>query len=211
MPTEPLQVIDYGMINYPDLWRKMQDFTDQRSISCTDQLWLAQHPAIFTLGQAGKLEHILDPHDIPVLHVDRGGQVTYHGPGQLLIYPLIDLRRKTYNVRQYVHHLEEIIISVLARYQINAERRDKAPGVYVECKKIASLGIRIRRGCSFHGIALNICMDLTPFSYINPCGYQGLEITQISDLAGPKDVNKIANDVMSTLEKHLDYTVELSS
>jgi lipoyl(octanoyl) transferase len=172
-----------GLAAYEPVWRDMQAFTDRRDDSTRDELWLVQHPPVFTQGQAGKAEHVLAPGDIPVIQVDRGGQVTYHGPGQIVAYPLIDIRRKGIGVRAFVNSIEEAIIRTLAHYSVRGERLAGAPGIYVDGDKIASLGLRVRRGCTFHGLAFNIDMDLEPFQRINPCGYAGLKVTQLSDLA----------------------------
>lgn len=177
----------------------MQRFTDERDASTPDEIWLLEHPPIFTLGLAGKLEHVLAPGDIPVIQTDRGGQVTYHGPGQLVVYPLLDLRRLGLGVRELVMALEDAVIGYAAGLGIEARSRRDAPGVYVEGRKLASVGLRIRRGASYHGIALNVNMDLEPFSRINPCGYAGLEITQLSALGGPRSVA----DAARGLETHL--------
>jgi lipoyl(octanoyl) transferase len=158
----------------------MHDFTDRRDADTTDELWLVEHPPVFTQGQAGKPEHLLAPGDIPVIQVDRGGQVTYHGPGQIVAYPLLDLRRKNIGVRQLVRGIEKALIAVLKIYGVEAGTRMDAPGVYVNGEKIAALGLRIRRGCSFHGLAFNIYMDLEPFERINPCGFRDLPVTQLS-------------------------------
>ena len=170
---------------YEPVWRAMQRFTDQRSDADADELWVVEHDPVFTLGQAGKDEHVLAPGDIPVLHVDRGGQVTYHGPGQIVVYPLLRLPRLGIGVRDYVCRIEQALIDTLAEWNIGAERREGAPGVYVGGAKIAALGIRVRRGCTFHGLAFNVAMDLEPFHRINPCGYQGLQVTSVLDLGGP--------------------------
>ena len=172
-----------GLADYGPAWRAMQAFTDGRDESTGDELWLLQHPPVFTQGQAGKAEHLLAPGDIPVVQVDRGGQVTYHGPGQIVAYPLIDIRRRGIGVRDFVCRIEEAIIRVLAHYGVRGERIAGAPGIYVAGDKIASLGLRVRRGCTFHGLAFNIDMDLEPFQRINPCGYAGLRVTQLSALA----------------------------
>ncbi|WP_230467999.1 lipoyl(octanoyl) transferase LipB [Biostraticola tofi] len=158
----------------------MHDFTDRRDARTPDELWLVEHPQVFTQGQAGKAEHLLMPGDIPVIQSDRGGQVTFHGPGQQILYVLIDLKRRKVGVRQLVTVLEQTVVDTLAQLDINAYARADAPGVYVDQKKICSLGLRIRHGCSFHGLALNVAMDLSPFLRINPCGYAGLEMTQVS-------------------------------
>jgi lipoyl(octanoyl) transferase len=164
----------------------MQRFTDTRNEDTTDELWLVEHAPVFTLGQAGKPEHVLAPGAIPVLQVDRGGQVTYHGPGQIVAYPLLDLRRLRLGVREYVQRIEQAVIDTLAEWHIAAGRRDGAPGVYVDGAKIAALGIRVRRGCSFHGLAFNVAMDLEPFARINPCGYAGLQVTSMLELRGER-------------------------
>jgi lipoyl(octanoyl) transferase len=163
----------------------MQAFTDARGPDTPDELWLVEHEPVFTLGQAGRPEHVLAAGSIPVVHVDRGGQVTYHGPGQIVAYPLLDLRRLHLGVRELVRRIEQAIIDTLGEWNIQAGRRDGAPGVYVAEAKIAALGLRVRRGCTFHGLAFNIAMDLEPFRRINPCGYAGLQVTQMLDLGGP--------------------------
>ena len=172
-----LGVRELGVQAYEPVWHAMQDFTNQRTADTADELWLVQHPPVFTQGQAGKAEHLLLPGDIPVVQVDRGGQVTYHGPGQLVAYPLVDVRRLGLGVRELVSRIEQSLIDLLASYGVSAEARADAPGVYVNGAKIASLGLRIRRGCSFHGLALNVDMDLQPFQRINQCGYAGLAMT----------------------------------
>ena len=171
-----------GRVDYEPTWRAMQSFTAERGPDTPDELWLLEHPPVFTLGQAGKREHILTDLGIPVIAIDRGGQVTYHGPGQLVIYVLLDLRRRGYGVKELVRRLEQAVIDLLAGFGVVAERRAGAPGVYVNEAKIAALGLRIKNGCSYHGLVLNVAMDLTPFSAINPCGYEGLAVTQTSDL-----------------------------
>lgn len=177
----------------------MQSFTDNRSDSTIDELWLVEHPAVFTQGQAGKDEHLLLPGDIPVVQVDRGGQVTYHGPGQQVIYFMINLRRRKMGVRELVTLIENGIIATLAEFNITAAAKPDAPGVYVDNKKIASLGLRVRKGCSFHGLALNVDMDLSPFLRINPCGYEGLEMVQTSSISTLNSVEKAG----SALVKHM--------
>ena len=185
----PLRVRDLGRQAYEPVWRAMQAFTDARGEGTPDELWLVEHDPVFTLGQAGRPEHVLAPGDIPVLKVDRGGQVTYHGPGQLVAYPLLDLRRLRIGVRDYVCRIEQALIDTLAAWGIAAQRREGAPGVYVDGAKIAALGIRVRRGCSFHGLAFNIAMDREPFSRINPCGYAGLETTSVIECGGPSSLD----------------------
>ncbi len=185
------QVRDLGRQPYEPVWRAMQAFTDARDEATPDELWLVEHEPVFTLGQAGKPEHVLMPGDIPVLHVDRGGQVTYHGPGQIVLYPLLDLRRLKVGVREYVCRIEQAIIDTLGDWNIEAVRREGAPGVYVAGAKIAALGIRVRRGCTFHGLAFNIAMDLSPFQRINPCGFEGLQVTSLVDLGGPSGLDAV--------------------
>jgi len=186
-------------MDYSQVWHAMKEFTDNRDDNIADELWLVEHPAVFTQGQAGKAEHLLLPGDIEVVKVDRGGQVTYHGPGQQVIYFMINLRRKKIGVRQLVTLIENSIVSALADYNIAAYAKADAPGVYVDEKKIASLGLRVRKGCSFHGLAINVNMDLSPFLRINPCGYAGLEMVQTADLQGPTDTASAS----TALVKHL--------
>jgi lipoyl(octanoyl) transferase len=177
----------------------MQQFTDTREADTPDELWLLQHPPVYTLGQAGKREHLLNTANIPIHFIDRGGQVTYHGPGQLVVYVLINIKRRNWGVKKLVQTLEQAVIDFLASQQILANRRDNAPGVYVQERKIASLGLRIRRGCSYHGLSFNIDMDLTPFEGINPCGYAGLEVTQLRDLGIRNNFEDITNQFLSYL------------
>ena len=178
-----------GRVEYEPTWRAMQRFTDERNASTPDEIWFLEHPPVFTLGMNASPAHVLAPGDIPVVQIDRGGQVTYHGPGQLIVYPLFDLRRNGFGVRDLVTALERAVIEYAAELGVAAECRRNAPGVYVNGKKLASVGIRIRRGASYHGLALNVNMDLEPFHRINPCGYEGLEMTQLAQLAGPRDVD----------------------
>ncbi len=175
-----LQVRRLGLLDYEGVWRAMQRFTDRRDELTPDELWLVQHPPVFTQGQAGRAEHLIAPGDIPVIQVDRGGQVTYHGPGQIVAYPLIDIKRLKMGVRELVTGIEQAIIGVLDSYGVQAQAMPGAPGVYIDGVKIASLGLRIRRGKSFHGLAFNIDMDLEPFQRINPCGFRGLQVTMLS-------------------------------
>ena len=181
----------------------MRDFTNARDAATPDELWLLQHPAIYTLGQAGRLEHLLDAGHIPVLKVDRGGQVTYHGPGQLIAYLLLDLKRAGLGVKGLVNLLETAVIEVLATQGVFAQARPDAPGVYVEGAKIASLGLRVRRHCSYHGLALNVDLDLEPFSRINPCGYPGLAVTRLVDLGVATSLEKMAEELAATLAGRL--------
>ena len=183
--SRPVNVRRLGRQPYLPIWHAMSAFTDQRVAATIDELWLLEHDPVFTLGQAGKMEHVLAPGDIPVIPVDRGGQVTYHGPGQVVAYPLFDLRRLGVGVRDLVTGIEQVLIDTLAHWQISGERHPGAPGVYVGAAKIGALGLRVRRGCSFHGLAFNVAMDLEPFGRINPCGYKGLAVTQMLDWGGP--------------------------
>ena len=187
----PLNVRRLGRQPYAPVWQAMSAFTDHRTAGTTDELWVLEHDPVFTLGQAGKMEHVLAPGDIPVVPVDRGGQVTYHGPGQIVAYPLIDLRRVGVGVRELVNRIEQAIIDTLAHWNIEAVRREGAPGVYVADAKVAALGLRVRRGCSFHGLAFNVNMKLEPFHRINPCGYKGLAVTQVLDLGGPSRLSDV--------------------
>jgi lipoyl(octanoyl) transferase len=185
--------------NYHDIWQKMVDFTQNREISTPDELWLVEHSSVFTQGQAGKAEHILNPGDIPVVQTDRGGQVTYHGPGQLVAYPLIDLRRAKIGVKQFVDILQLTTIQLLADYGIIAETRADAPGVYVDDAKICSIGLKIKKGRSYHGLALNVDMDLEPFSRINPCGFHKLKMTQIKNFVNDIDFNEVKTRITKYL------------
>ena len=200
-----LRVRQLGLSDYELVWHAMQDFTDQRDEHTIDELWLVQHPAVFTQGQAGKAEHVLAPGDIPVIQVDRGGQVTYHGPGQIVAYPLLDIRRSGLGVRELVNRIEESIIRVLERYEVKGERREGAPGIYVSGEKIASLGLRVRRGRTFHGLAFNIDMDLEPFQRINPCGFEGLRVTQLSDLV-KIEIGEVETQLVDSIASSLGYS-----
>lgn len=188
---------------YTSVYQAMRTFTDERSPETPDEIWLIEHEPVYTLGQAAKLEHILDPGSIPVEKTDRGGQITYHGPGQLVVYPLLNLRRLNLNVRALVTLLEETIIDFLTDYAIHAQAKKDAPGVYVNASKIASIGLRIRRGFCYHGIAFNIAMDLKPFLGINPCGFSQLSVTQLSDLGGPSNLNRVADAFSKQLQTKL--------
>ncbi|KWS06338.1 Octanoate-[acyl-carrier-protein]-protein-N-octan oyltransferase [Lysobacter capsici AZ78] len=202
------QLRDLGRQPYEPVWRAMQAFTDARGADTPDELWLVEHDPVFTLGQAGKDEHVLMPGDIPVIHVDRGGQVTYHGPGQIVLYPLLDLRRLKVGVREYVDRIEQAVIDTLAEWNIEGARRDGAPGVYVAGAKVMALGIRVRRGCTFHGLAFNIAMDLSPYQRINPCGYQGLQVTSVLDLGGPSGMEQVKPVLIAQLARQFGLTVE---
>lgn len=205
MSESTLHVRYLGKQDYKSVWHAMQDYTDNRDASSPDQLWLVEHPPVFTQGQAGKSEHILNPGDIPVIQVDRGGQVTYHGPGQLVAYPLINIKRLKIGVRQLVTDIENSIVQMLEGYQVKAYAKADAPGVYVDERKVASLGLRIRKGCSFHGLALNVDMDMSPFHRINPCGYAGLEMVQCKQLGGPQTVEEAGERLVKTFSHNLGY------
>ena len=192
-----------GRVEYAPTWRRMQAFTEERDAATPDELWCLEHPPTFTQGMAGKAEHVLAPGDIPVVQIDRGGQVTYHGPGQLVVYPLLDLRRLGFGVRELVTAIEQSIIDYVATFGIAAAARRDAPGVYVGQAKLAALGLRIRRGCSYHGLALNVRMDLSPYARINPCGYAGMAVTELAALGGPADVREVAVGLLPHLWRHL--------
>ncbi|WP_413285902.1 lipoyl(octanoyl) transferase LipB [Vibrio sp. MA40-2] len=202
---DQLVVRDLGLQDYEPVWKAMHAFTDHRDADTVDEIWLVEHNPVFTQGQAGKAEHLLNTGDIPVVKSDRGGQVTYHGPGQLVAYFLINLRRKKIGVRELVTHIENLVINTLSNFNIESSARSDAPGVYTDGKKICSLGLRIRKGCSFHGLALNINMDLSPFLRINPCGYQGMEMVQVSELGGPSSINAVSNSLLEELTLLLNY------
>lgn len=202
--TQHLVIRDLAIADYTAVWQAMQQFTDARDASTADQLWLLEHQPVFTQGQAGKEEHLLFPGDIPVVKVDRGGQVTYHGPGQLVVYVLLDLKRRNLGVRQLVTMLEQVLIQVLAEYGISAYAKPDAPGVYVDEAKIASLGLRVRKGCTFHGLALNVNMDLAPFSRINPCGYAGMQMIQCKDLGGPQSIAEAKQRIVQCFQQQLN-------
>jgi lipoyl(octanoyl) transferase len=207
--TEPVSLRWLGMRDYEPTWRRMQALTDARDANFRDEIWFLQHPPVFTLGMAASREHLLAPGTIPVVPIDRGGQVTYHGPGQLVVYPLIDLRRQKLGVRDLVTALEMAVCDTAAGYGIEACPRADAPGVYVDGRKLASVGLRIRRGCSYHGLAFNVAMDLEPFARINPCGFAGLEVTQLEDLGGPADPRQVAADLAPHLLQRLGYPTGL--
>lgn len=183
-------------MDYEPAWRAMQDFTSRRDDTTSDELWVLEHPPVFTLGQAGRREHLLQATDIPVVSIDRGGQITYHGPGQVVIYVLVDLKRRGYGVKELVQRMEQAVIELLAAAGIQAERQTGAPGVYVAGAKIAALGLRIKQGRSYHGLALNVDMDLSPFALINPCGYPGMTVTQTRNL-GMTDTPKSLGEALA--------------
>lgn len=205
-PSPPVLVRRLARQPYEPVWRAMQAFTDGRTPETLDELWLVEHDPVFTLGQAGKWEHVLFPGEIPVVPVDRGGQVTYHGPGQLVAYPLFDLRRRGLSVRELVYRIEQAVLETLAVWGIAAVRRERAPGLYVGGAKVMALGLRVRRGCSFHGLAFNVNMDLEPFRRINPCGYEGLEMTQVLDLGGPGTLAEVEDVLVPALARQFDFS-----
>ncbi|HET6553450.1 MAG TPA: lipoyl(octanoyl) transferase LipB [Dyella sp.] len=204
----PLKVRRLGRQPYAATWEAMSQFTNNRGPDTPDELWLLEHDPVFTQGQAGKAEHVLAPGDIPVVQVDRGGQVTYHGPGQIVGYPLIDLRRAGVSVRELVNKIEQSIIDTLAHWNIGAERLEGAPGVYVAGAKVAALGLRVRRGCSFHGLAFNVNMDLEPYHRINPCGYKGLAVTQVLDLGGPSRLSDVEDALVDEFCRQFGFAAE---
>lgn len=188
-----------GQQDYLSCWQKMQDYTLARDENSADEIWVVEHPAVFTQGLNGKPEHLLQVSDIPVVNADRGGQITYHAPGQLVVYTLIDIKRRRLGVRQLVTVIEQAMIAALAQYGLQAVAKAEAPGVYIQGRKIGSVGLRIKKGCSYHGLSLNNNMDLTPFSYINPCGYQGLQVTQLADLGVNIKTNELAVPVVNLI------------
>jgi lipoyl(octanoyl) transferase len=195
-----------GQVPYASTWQQMQDFTNSRDDQTADEIWLLEHAPVFTQGQAGKAEHVLNAGDIPVVQADRGGQVTYHGPGQLVVYLLLNLRRKSLGVRDLVDLMEQSVVELLGEHGIEAYPRPDAPGVYVGDAKICSLGLRVRRGCSFHGLALNLDMDMEPFLRINPCGYAGMAMTQLASLVPGLDVAEAVSRMGDILIKKIGYT-----
>ena len=204
LPATPGWVVhDLGRRDYASVWHAMRAFTDARGADTPDELWLVEHDPVFTQGQAGKAEHVLFPGEIPVVQVDRGGQVTYHGPGQIVAYPLLDLRRAGLGVRDLVTRIEQAVIDTLAQWNIVGVRRAGAPGIYVAEAKVMALGLRVRRGCSFHGLAFNIAMDLSPYERINPCGFQGLRVTSVLDLGGPGDPAVVKPVLVRELSRQL--------
>jgi lipoyl(octanoyl) transferase len=196
------------MVDYEPTWRAMQRFTEERTADTVDEIWLLQHPPTYTQGQAGKPEHLLHQTSIPVVKIDRGGQITYHGPGQIVAYLLLDLRRWKINVRELVRLMEQAVIDLLAEYGVKAEGREDAPGVYVGDAKIAALGLKIRKSCSYHGLSFNVDMDMSPFDNINPCGYQGLRVTQCIELGVTIPLEELqaelTQNLVHGLQLHLD-------
>lgn len=205
--SQTLVIRNLGQRDYVPVWREMQAFSATRSQDTADELWVVEHPPVFTLGLNGKVEHLLNPADIPVIKVDRGGQVTYHGPGQLVVYTLLDIQRRHLGVKELVRHIEQAIIMLLAEYGIEAEGREDAPGVYVAGAKIAALGLRIKKGRTYHGLALNISMDLGPFTQINPCGYAGMSVTQTRDLGIHASLPELRDRLLEHLGTILGYNV----
>lgn len=196
---------ELGLSDYVEALQKMRQFTDLRGHGSDDELWLLEHPPVFTLGQAGRTEHLLDAGGIPVIDSDRGGQVTYHGPGQLVAYVLVDLRRRQLGVRHLVDGLEQCVIDMLAAAGVTGQRKVRAPGVYVSGKKVCALGLRIRNGCSYHGLALNVDVDLAPFQGIDPCGYRGLQVTRLKDLGIQWDVESAGKRLVATFSRQFGY------
>jgi lipoyl(octanoyl) transferase len=201
--ARPLHVHWLGRVDYADSWSAMRAFTDERGPDTPDALWLLEHPPVFTQGLAGKAEHVLAAGDIPVVQTDRGGQVTYHGPGQLVAYPLLDLDRLGLGVRCLVHELEETVIRQLANYGLAGERKDGAPGVYIDGAKIASIGLKVRRGCTYHGLSFNVDLDLAPFGRINPCGYAGQAMTRLADLRPEVSLQRVGDEFVAGLGERL--------
>jgi len=204
--ADTIVVRKLGIQDYEPLWRAMQQFTERRDEQTADEIWFTEHPPVFTLGLNASREHLLAPGDIPVVQIDRGGQVTYHGPGQLMIYPLIDLKRGKLGVRDLVTALERTVVGVAADLNIDAMARADAPGVYVDGRKLASVGLRIRRGASYHGMAFNVAVDLEPFSRINPCGYSDLELTDLNRLGVKESIGEIAERVLTRLLENLSFS-----
>ncbi|MGK0272413.1 MAG: lipoyl(octanoyl) transferase [Cocleimonas sp.] len=201
--NQQLKIKQLGLADYQNVWQAMQDFTETRNKNTLDELWIVEHPPVFTLGRNGKPEHILQESSIPVIKVDRGGQVTYHGPGQIVIYFLLDLHRRKLGIRSLVTLIEDCIIELLTQFNVIANSDPKAPGVYVNGMKVAALGLRVSKGRTTHGLSLNIDMDLKPFSYINPCGYEGLEVTQTKNLGITENITDISTKLQTMLEDQL--------
>ena len=205
---QSLVVKNLGEELYTETWQAMKKFTDSREAHAPDEIWFVQHPPVFTLGQAGKVEHLLTPGDIPVVHSDRGGQVTYHGPGQLVCYLLIDVRRRKLGVRDLVTAIEQSIVQLIKAYGVVSESKREAPGVYVDGRKLAALGLRIRKGCSYHGLSLNVDMDLEPFSNINPCGFEGLEVIDMKRLGIDRSMTEVREALTDILIREIGYDTD---
>ncbi len=197
--SSPISIQYLNQVAYIPIYQAMQEFTENRHAETVDELWILEHFPVYTLGMAGKLEHLLNTQNIPVIKTDRGGQVTYHGLGQLIVYILIDIKRKQWPIKQLVNYLEQAVINYLNSYDLFAERREKAPGVYIHGQKIAALGLRIKKGCSYHGLSLNVNIELAPFSGINPCGYAGLEVTRLWDFGVEKTVEQVSREFLPYL------------
>lgn len=211
MAAPPAVIRHLGCVGYEPTWRRMQAFTEDRQPGDPDEIWVLEHPPVFTLGKNASMEHVLAPGDIPLVRIDRGGQVTYHGPGQLVVYPLVDIERLGLNVRELVCALEQAIVRCVAGFGIQAAGDRQAPGVYVEGRKLASLGLRIRRGCSYHGLALNVNGDLEPFGRINPCGYRGLEVTRLADLGVTAGTGAVAAALIPELLEGLGLSASAAA
>jgi lipoyl(octanoyl) transferase len=204
-PAKPI-IKRLGLVEYEPTWRAMQAYTAKRSAETADEIWLLQHPPVFTLGMAGKREHLLADIGIPVVAIDRGGQITYHGPGQIIFYLLLDLKRLGFGIKELVRRMEQAIIDVLSESGIEAERQPGAPGVYVAGAKIAALGLRVKNGCTYHGLSLNLDMDLSPFQAINPCGYAGMAVTQVRNLASKPSPQPVEEALLAILMRHLGWS-----
>lgn len=204
--SQQLVVRSLGLCDYLPIWQRMQTWTSARTPSTKDELWCLQHLPVYTLGQAGKAEHILNAGNIPVVNIDRGGQVTYHGPGQLVVYTLIDLQRRGLGVRDFVTAIEETVIAILADYNVSARRERQAPGVYVGKAKIAAVGLRVRHGRTFHGVSINVDMNLAAFSGINPCGYAGMAVTQMKDVCNESSPSRVQEAFIAHFAQQLGYT-----
>ena len=205
---QKLIIKQLGIQNYESVWQAMKAFTQSRAPTSPDELWLVEHPPIYTLGLNGKHEHVIDPGTIPVVNVDRGGQVTYHGPGQLVAYTLVDLNRLHIGVKEFVRQLEQTIINLLADYNISANGREDAPGVYVNQAKIAALGLRVKKNNVYHGLSLNVDMDLEPFNRINPCGYEDMTVTQLKELTHFKDIDEISQKFIGYFTRIMGYNID---
>ena len=201
-----LIIRNIGLCDYGKAYAAMSQFTDSRDLTTTDEIWCLQHPPVYTLGLNGHRKHIINSGEIPVIETDRGGQVTYHGPGQLMVYLLVDIKRKSISVKEYVHRLEQSVVDMLEVYDVVGHRRESAPGVYVDNKKISALGIRVRKGCSYHGLSINIDMDLTPYSGIHPCGYSNLEVTQMREVGVDENLLQITNTLIPCLLRQMQYS-----
>ena len=204
-PSNTVIVKNLGLQEYQPIWSAMQDFTLQRNADSYDEIWLLEHQSVFTVGRNGQPEHILETSHIPIINIDRGGQITYHGPGQLVIYLMLDIKRRHLGVRKLITLIEQSIIDTLRDYQINAYAKKEAPGVYIDDSKIAALGLRIKKGCTFHGLSLNIAMDLSPFKQINPCGYKNLKIVQLSDYIHDIKLSQVQQKMITYLVKNIGY------